>query len=120
MRELLRARWAPLLAATVLLGIVMGAVTKSFGTAFNVYVILQTAALDTVIGLAQMVVLAGRYQPGGRRAGHADYGYGREPVRSAALAHWPVPCWEELVLGAAAADSRTASSSQGPSCPASS
>ena len=58
MRELLRVRWAPLLAATVLLGIVMGAVTKSFGTAFNVYVILQTAALDAVIGLSQLVVLA--------------------------------------------------------------
>jgi ribose transport system permease protein len=58
MNGLLRARWAPLLAATILLGIVMGAVTKSFGTTFNVYVILQSAALDTVIGLSQMVVLA--------------------------------------------------------------
>jgi ribose transport system permease protein len=58
MSGLLRARWAPLLAATVVLGIVMGAVTKSFGTTFNVYVILQTAALDAVIGLSQMVVLA--------------------------------------------------------------
>ena len=58
MSELLRARWAPLLAATILLGIVMGAVTRSFGTAFNVYVILQTASLDAVIGLSQMVVLA--------------------------------------------------------------
>ena len=58
MNGLLRARWAPLLAATILLGIVMGAVTRSFGTAFNVYVILQTAALDAVIGLSQMVVLA--------------------------------------------------------------
>jgi ribose transport system permease protein len=58
MSGLLQARWAPLLAATVVLGIVMGAVTKSFGTTFNVYVILQTAALDTVIGLSQMVVLA--------------------------------------------------------------
>ena len=54
----LRARWAPLLAATVVLGIVMGAVTRSFGTTFNIYVILQTAALDAVIGLSQMVVLA--------------------------------------------------------------
>jgi ribose transport system permease protein len=58
MTGLLRARWAPLLAATILLGVVMGAVTRTFGTAFNVYVILQTAALDTVIGLSQMVVLA--------------------------------------------------------------
>jgi ribose transport system permease protein len=58
MTGLLRARWAPLLAATILLGIVMGAVTRTFGTAFNVYVILQTAALDTVIGLSQMVVLS--------------------------------------------------------------
>jgi len=58
MRALLRVRWAPLLAATVLLGIAMGAATKSFGTAFNVYVILQTASLDAVIGLSQMVVLA--------------------------------------------------------------
>jgi ribose transport system permease protein len=58
MSGLLRARWAPLLAATILLGIVMGAVTRSFGTTFNVYVILQTAALDAVIGLSQLVVLA--------------------------------------------------------------
>lgn len=58
MTGLLRARWAPLLAATVLLGIVMGAVTRTFGSTFNVYVILQTAALDTVIGFSQMVVLA--------------------------------------------------------------
>jgi ribose transport system permease protein len=58
MSGLLRARWLPLLAATILLGIVMGAVTRSFGTAFNVYVIFQTAALDAVIGLSQMVVLA--------------------------------------------------------------
>src|ERR1700751_2140990 len=58
MSGLLRARWGPPLAATILLGIVMGAVTRSFGTAFNVYVILQTAALDAVIGLSQMVVLA--------------------------------------------------------------
>jgi ribose transport system ATP-binding protein len=58
MSGLLRVRWAPLLAATVLLGIVLGAVTRSFGTTYNVYAILQTAALDAVIGLSQMVVLA--------------------------------------------------------------
>jgi ribose transport system permease protein len=58
MSVLLRIRWMSLLAATVLLGIVLGVVTKSFGSAYNIYVILQTAALDTVIGASQMVVLA--------------------------------------------------------------
>lgn len=58
MSQVLRAKWLPLLAATVVAGIVLGIETKSFGASFNVYVILQTAAFDAVVGLAQMVVLA--------------------------------------------------------------
>ena len=58
MSQVLRAKWFPLLAATVVGGIVLGIETKSFGGSFNVYVILQTAAFDAVVGLAQMVVLA--------------------------------------------------------------
>jgi len=58
MRRLLRAQWAPLLAATVVAGIVLGLVTRHFGTAFNIYTILQTAAIYAAIGLSQMVVLA--------------------------------------------------------------
>jgi ribose/xylose/arabinose/galactoside ABC-type transport system permease subunit len=103
MNGLLRARWAPLLAATILLGIVMGAVTRSFGTAFNVYVILQTAALDAVIGLSQMVVLA---------AGDLSLAVGGLAAMCTIVIgylfevhHWP----------AGLADSRTASSSRGPS-----
>ena len=58
MRRLLSAQWAPLLAATMLAGIVLGFVTRQFGTAFNIYTILQTAAIYAAIGLSQMVVLA--------------------------------------------------------------
>jgi ribose transport system permease protein len=46
------------LAATILAGIVLGFITRQFGTAFNIYTILQTAAIYAAIGLAQMVVLA--------------------------------------------------------------
>lgn len=58
MNRLLRTQWAPLLAATVVAGIVLGFATKQFGSSFNVYTILQTAAVYAVIGLSQMVVLA--------------------------------------------------------------
>jgi len=58
MRRLFSTQWAPLLAATVLAGIVLGFATKQFGTAFNIYTILQTSAIYAAIGLAQMVVLA--------------------------------------------------------------
>lgn len=58
MRQLLTAQWAPLLAATAVAGVVLGFATKQFGTAFNIYTILQTAAIYTAIGLSQMVVLA--------------------------------------------------------------
>ncbi len=58
MSRILRAKWLPLLVATVVGGIVLGIETRSFGGSFNVYVILQTAAFDAVVGLAQMVVLA--------------------------------------------------------------
>ncbi|MGH7120812.1 MAG: ABC transporter permease [Acetobacteraceae bacterium] len=58
MRRLISTQWAPLLAATVIAGIVLGFATKQFGTAFNIYTILQTTAIYAVIGLAQMVVLA--------------------------------------------------------------
>jgi len=101
MTGLLRARWAPLLAATILLGIVMGAVTKNFGTEFNIYVILQTAALDTVIGLSQMVVLA---------AGDLSLAVGGLGTLSTVIVgnlfqmqHWPVALsvLGGLVLGAA-------------------
>jgi ribose transport system permease protein len=58
LRRLLSAQWAPLLAATLLAGIVLSVVTRQFGTAFNIYTILQTAAIYASIGLSQMVVLA--------------------------------------------------------------
>lgn len=58
MRRLFRNQWAPLLAATVVAGIVLGFATRQFGTAFNIYTILQTTAIYAVIGLSQMVVLA--------------------------------------------------------------
>ena len=58
MRRLLSAPWAPLLIATVVAGIVLGLFTPQFGTSFNVYTILQTAAIYAVVGLSQMVVLA--------------------------------------------------------------
>jgi len=58
MARLLRAQWMPLLGAIVVAGIVLSFTNKEFGTAFNVYTILQTAAVDAVIGLSQMVVLS--------------------------------------------------------------
>jgi len=58
MKRLLSAQWAPLLAATIIAGIVLGFVTRQFGTSFNIYTILQTAAIYAAIGLSQMVVLA--------------------------------------------------------------
>jgi ribose transport system permease protein len=58
MRKLLGTQWAPLLAATAIAGIVLGFATRQFGTAFNIYTILQTAAIYAAIGLSQMVVLA--------------------------------------------------------------
>ncbi len=58
MNRLARTQWAPLLAATVVAGVVLSFTTKQFGSSFNVYTILQTAAVYAVIGLAQMMVLA--------------------------------------------------------------
>ncbi len=58
MRRLFSTQWAPLLAATAVAGIVLGLATKQFGTAFNIYTILQTTAIYAAIGLSQMVVLA--------------------------------------------------------------
>lgn len=58
MRRLFSTQWAPLLAATAIAGIVLGFATKQFGTAFNIYTILQTTAVYAAIGLSQMVVLA--------------------------------------------------------------
>ena len=58
MRRLLSAQWAPLLAATIVAGIILGFITRQFGTTFNIYTILQTAAIYAAIGLSQMVVLA--------------------------------------------------------------
>lgn len=58
MRRLFSIQWVPLLAATLVAAIVLSVVTKQFGTAFNIYTILQTTALYAVIGLSQMVVLA--------------------------------------------------------------
>ncbi len=58
MSRLLRTQWAPLLAATVVAGIVLGLATKQFGSTYNVYTILQTASVYAVIGLSQMLVLA--------------------------------------------------------------
>jgi ribose transport system permease protein len=54
----IRFQWAPLLATAVIASIVLSFETKQFGTNYNVYVILQTAAVYAVIGLAQMPVLA--------------------------------------------------------------
>jgi ribose transport system permease protein len=58
MRRLLSAQWVPLLAATILAGLVLGVVTRQFDSTFNLYTILQTAAIYAAIGLSQMVVLA--------------------------------------------------------------
>lgn len=58
MNRLLRTQWAPLLAASVVAGIVLSFTTKQFGSSFNVYTILQTASVYAVIGLSQMLVLA--------------------------------------------------------------
>jgi ribose transport system permease protein len=56
--RLFRVQWAPLLAAVVVAGIVLSLTNGQFGTAFNVYTILQTAAVEAVIGLSQMLVLS--------------------------------------------------------------
>jgi ribose transport system permease protein len=58
MKRLLSAQWVPLFAATLIAGLVLAAVMKQFGSTYNVYTILQTAAIYTAIGLSQMVVLA--------------------------------------------------------------
>ncbi len=58
MSRVVRAQWVPLFAAIVVAGIVLGAATQQFGSSFNIYVIFQTAAVDAVIGLSQMLVLA--------------------------------------------------------------
>ncbi len=58
MRRLLSTQWAPLLLATLAAGIVLSFVSRQFGTTFNIYTILQTAAIYAAIGLSQMVVLA--------------------------------------------------------------
>ena len=58
MSRLLRTQWAPLLAATVVAGIVVGSTTRQFGSSYNVYTILQTASVYAMIGLSQMLVLA--------------------------------------------------------------
>jgi ribose transport system permease protein len=58
MRRFLSAQWVPLFAATILASIILALVTKQFGSIYNVYTILQTAAIYTAIGLSQMVVLA--------------------------------------------------------------
>lgn len=53
-----RAPWMPLLATVVVASFVLAATTRSFGSSYNIFVILQAAAFDAVIGLSQMVVLA--------------------------------------------------------------
>lgn len=58
MTRLLRTQWVPLFAAVVIASVVLSFMTKQFASSFNVYVILQTAAVDTIIGLSQMLVLA--------------------------------------------------------------
>lgn len=58
MRRFLSAQWVPLFTATILASIILALVTKQFGSIYNVYTILQTAAIYTAIGLSQMVVLA--------------------------------------------------------------
>ncbi len=58
MNRVLRTQWAPLLAATIIAGVVLSFSTKQFGSSFNVYTILQTASVYAVIGLSQMMVLA--------------------------------------------------------------
>jgi len=58
MRGLLSTQWAALLGVPLVAGVVLDLATKQFGSAFNIYTILQSAAVYTVIGLSQMVVLA--------------------------------------------------------------
>ncbi len=58
MRRALRVPWVPLLVATVVAGIVLSIATRAFSSTFNIYSILQIAAVDAVVGLSQMVVLA--------------------------------------------------------------
>jgi ribose transport system permease protein len=50
--------WAPLLAVAFLASIVFSVLSASFLTSFNVYVVVSDAALLSVIGLAQLVVLS--------------------------------------------------------------
>jgi ribose/xylose/arabinose/galactoside ABC-type transport system permease subunit len=56
--RLLRAQWVTLLGAVTVAGVVLSFLTPQFGSVFNVFTILQTAAVDAVIGLSQMLVLA--------------------------------------------------------------
>ena len=58
MRRAFRAQWAPLFVTIALAGIVLSVTIKSFGSSYNIFVILQAAGVDAIIGLAQMVVLA--------------------------------------------------------------
>lgn len=58
MSRLLRAQWVTLLGAVTVAGVVLSFLTPQFGSVFNVFTILQTAAVDAVIGLSQMLVLA--------------------------------------------------------------
>lgn len=58
MNKVVRAQWVPLFVAVVITGVVLALTTQQFGSSFNVYVILQTSAVDAVIGLSQMLVLA--------------------------------------------------------------
>ena len=58
MRRALRVQWLPLLAAVAIAAIVLSFTTRQFGSTYNIYVILQTAGVDAVIGLSQMLVLA--------------------------------------------------------------
>lgn len=50
--------WLPLLAVALLAGVAFSALSGNFLTPFNVYVIMSDAALLSVIGFAQLVVLS--------------------------------------------------------------
>jgi ribose/xylose/arabinose/galactoside ABC-type transport system permease subunit len=58
MRRALRVPWVPLLVASVVAGIILALTTREFSSSFNIYTILQIAAVDAVVGLSQMIVLA--------------------------------------------------------------
>jgi ribose transport system permease protein len=58
MTRALRVQWVPLLVATVVAGVVLAFTTQHFSGSYNIFEILQTAAVDAIIGLSQMVVLA--------------------------------------------------------------